>query len=376
MNAAPAATSPARPLKLAVLLQDLHFGGTQRYALHLVRGLDRSLFEPELWVLNSGDDLEAEARATGAPLVRISRRPPGSPLALPPLFRHIARARPDILYTLTVVPNIWGRIFGRLLGVPAIAAGFRALEPAQWERLLWRFSDRLVCNAEVLRQRAVSHHKVQRERVAVVRNCVDTERFRPADREPAGPPRVVSVARLVHEKAPLVLMEAFALARRDVPEARLTLVGEGPLLPQVQERMAQLGIIGAVEIIPGCGEVRPHLARAAVFVLASRREGSPNAVLEAMASGLPVVAARTGGIPELVEHGVTGLLVEPDAPADFAQALARLLADPALCARMGAAGRQRAVERHSPQAMVRATEHVLLEAWARRNGQTSGAGRP
>jgi glycosyltransferase involved in cell wall biosynthesis len=359
--------APRGPLRLALLLQDLEFGGTQRYAVNLLHGLDRALFTPELWVLNAGDALEAEARATGARLVRLSSRPPGSPLALPPLARQLMSNRPDILYTLTVVPNIWGRLFGRLAGVPALAAGFRTLQPKQWERLLWRASDRLICNAENLRQRAVSLHRVPPERVAVVPNSVDTEHFRPDGRQMDGPPRLVSVARLVPDKAPEVLLEAFALVRRELPEARLTLVGEGPLLAQARRQLDELGLTGSVDIVTGCGEVRPHLAQAQAFVLASRREGSPNAILEAMASGLPVVAARTGGIPELVEQGATGLLVQPENPADFAQALLRLLRDRTLCAALGAAGRERAERLYSPQVIVRATERELLAAWARRN---------
>jgi len=353
-------------LRLAVLLQDLEFGGTQRYALQLLRGLDRTLFTPELWVLNTGEDLLDEALATGVPLVRISRRPPGSPLALPPLFTRIARSRPDVLYTLTVVPNIWGRMFGRALGVPVIVAGFRTLRPKQWEPLLWRCTNRLICNAEMLRTRAVQELGVPPERVAVVPNCVDTERFRPAKPHPEGPPRLVSVSRLVDDKDPMNLVEAFALVLREVPKARLTLVGDGPLRPQVEARLAALGLGHAVDIITGCGEVRPHLAQADVFALASRREGSPNAILEAMASGLPVVASRTGGIPDLVEHERTGFLTEPANPVGLSKALARLLTDRELCTSLGAAGRDKAVRAHSPEAMLRATEAVLLAAWTQR----------
>jgi glycosyltransferase involved in cell wall biosynthesis len=365
-NHVPAA--PDRPLRLAVLLQDLEFGGTQRYALHLLRGLDRRLFDPELWVLNTGDDLLAEARSLGVPITRISRRPPGSFLALPPLLTHIARHRPDILYSLTVVPNIWGRLFGRAVGVPALVAGFRELRPRQWEPLLWRVTDRLICNAAPLRERAVHELGVPKDRVAAIPNCVDTECFRPAEAPQDGPPRVVSVARLVVDKSPLALVEAFALAKTSVPDARLTIVGDGPLRPHVEARLAELGIADSVEIVTGCGEVRPHLWNAQVFVLASRREGSPNAVLEAMACGLPVVATRTGGLPELVEHGVTGLLTGPEDPADLGAALVQVLSDADLRKSMGAAGREKAVRGHSPEAMVRATEGVLLAAWHRRRG--------
>jgi len=358
-----------------VLLQDLEYGGTQRYAVDLLRRLDRSLFTPELWLLNSGDAMEAEARATGAPLVRLSARPPGSPLALPPLLRRINAARPDLLYTLTVVPNIWGRLFGRLAGIPAIASGYRALLPGQWESILWRLSDRIICNAEILRQRVVAVHGAKPERVAVVPNSVNMERFRPAPQNREDP-LITSVARLVPDKSPLTLVEAFALVQRKLPQARLVMVGEGPLLPQVRARISELGMEDAVKIVGGCGDARPHLSRATVFALASAREGSPNAVLEAMACGLPVVASRVGGIPELVEDGGTGLLAAPGSPEDFARHLLRLLGDPALCAQMGAAGRGRAETLHSPEATTRATERELLAAWARRNGQGQGMAQP
>jgi len=351
-----------------VLLQDLEFGGTQRYALELLRGLDRTLFTPEMWVLNAGDDLLSEALKLGLPITRVSQRPPGSFLALPPLFRQIARARPDILYTLTVVPNLWGRMFGRLLGVPAIAAGFRELRPRQWEPLLWRLTDRLICNAEMLRERVVGELGVPRERVAVIPNCVDTERFQPRQEAAPGPPGVVSVARLVRDKSPLDMVEAFAIARKSIPSARLALVGDGPLRAQTQARIDALGLSDCARIVTGCGEVRPHLAAASVFALASRREGSPNAVLEAMACGLPVVVSRTGGLPDLVEDGVTGLLARPEDPQELGAALVRLLSDEALRQGMGQAGRKRAMLRHSPGTMCRATEGVLLEAWGRRRG--------
>lgn len=359
--------APSRPIKLIVLLQDLAFGGTQRYAIHLLRGLDRARFTPELWVLNAGADLESEALATGAPLVRVSQHPPGSPLALPLLLRQILSSKPEILYTLTVVPNIWGRLFGRLAGVPAIVSGFRALEPRQWERVLWPFSDRLICNSDVLHQRATMRHWVPANRVAVVPNCVDTNYFKPSAGVQGETFQIVSVARLVPDKSPLVLIEAFAAAQRLVPNARLTLVGEGPMLAQVEACIERLRIQDVVEIVQGCGEVRPYLSRAQIFILASRREGSPNVILEAMASGLPVVAARTGGIPELVDHGRTGLLVESENISEFAGALVDLLRNDVRRASMGAHGREKAVRQYSPEAMIKATEHELLVAWARRN---------
>lgn len=354
-----ASSRPTRP-RLAVLLQDLEFGGTQRFALNLLGGVDRSRFEAELWVLNAGDALEPEARAAGITVRRLSRRPPGSPLALIPLARALFRRRPDILLTLTVVPNIWGRLFGRLAEVPALVSGFRGLNPRQWESLLWRLSDRIICNAEALKRRMVEVHGVPPERIRVIANCVDAQRFAPGP-QPAAP-IIVSVARLVEDKAPLLLAEAFAMVRHTVPGARLILVGEGPLRGSFEARLAELGVAEHVEIVTGCGDPAPHLAKARVFALASVREGSPNAVLEAMAAGLPVAACRTGGIPELVRHGEHGLLAEPGDAAALARAVAALLANAGLAARMGRAGREKALREHSAESMIHAVEQTLLEA--------------
>jgi len=351
-----------RPTRLAILLQDLAFGGTQRYALHLLRGLDRDRFAPELWLLNSGDDLLEEARATGAPVRQVSRRAPGDPRAVLRLAALLRRDPPPLLYTLTVAPNIWGRLFGRLFGVPALVSGFRALEPRQWERLLWRLSDRIICNAEALRERAVGRHGAPPGRVAVVPNAVDCDRFSPADAEPG--PEVVSVARLVPDKNPLALLEAFARVAPERPGARLVLAGDGPLRPSLEARASEPDLAGRVEFAGGRPDVRPLLARARVFALSSAREGSPNAVLEAMAAGLPVAAPAVGGLTELVRHGETGLLAPPgDVPA-LAEALARLLDRPEEARALGLAGRERVLREHSLEAMLRATERVLQEALA------------
>ncbi len=351
--------SPARPTRLVLLLQDLAFGGTQRYAVNLLRGLDRSLFSPELWLLNVGDDLLDEARSTGAPVVRVSAHPPGDPRAVFRLALRLRRDPPPLLYTLTVVPNIWGRLFGRLWGVPRIVSGFRALEPKQWERLLWRLSDRVLCNAEVLRERMIEGHGVPGARIAVIPNAVDCERFRPAEAPPG--PEVVSVARLVPDKNPLALLEAFALAAKDRPDARLTLAGEGPLRSVLEARAQAPDLAGRVVFAGNCPDVRPLLARARAFALSSAREGSPNAVLEAMACGLPVAVPAVGGLTELVRHGENGLLVPSGDVRGLALALGRLLDDPQEARALGLAGRGQVLREHSLERMVRSTEAVLLD---------------
>lgn len=352
----------SEPYKLAVLLQDLEFGGTQRYAVNLVKHLNRDLFDPELWVLRGGEDMIPFLRGVDVKIVWMSKSTWVGPRALFQLARNLVRNRPDILYTLTVVPNIWGRVFGSLRRVPVIVSGYRSLYPKQHERWLWRLSNRIICNAEVLRETMVRRSGVSRDRVRVIPNAVDTDIFRPAPDEKAPEPTVVYVGRLVQEKDPMNLVEGFRRTAEQLPEARFRLIGNGSMKPQVEEFVKAHRLESAISIIPGTKDIHAHFHQAWVFALASKQEASANVVIEAMACGLPVVLTRVGGLPELVNHGENGLLVDPHDPTQLAEALTTLLTDDAKRRAMGIKARERVMAHHSLQAMARKTEEVFLEA--------------
>lgn len=341
---------PPTPIRLVLLLEDLDFGGTQRYALNLVRHLDRGVFAPEVWVLRAGGGLTGEVRASGVRVEALSGGRRVGPTAIVRLAARLLRERPPLLYTLTVLPNRWGRLIAGLLGL-RVVTGYRSLAPRQHERLLHRFSARIITNADVLAERIRSGSGVEAGRVTVVPNGVDPDWFTPDDARRSAAPRVVCVARLVPEKDIPTLLEAFRLTLFEVPEACLDIIGEGRPPDAAPPN---------VRFLPATLDVRRALQEAWVFALASRSEASPNAVLEAMACGIPVVATRVGGVPELVEDQVGGLLVQPGDPVSLSEALVSLLRDGALRRRMGAASRARA-ERLDLQTMARRTEIVLRE---------------
>jgi len=351
-----------KPLKLAIVLQDLEFGGTQRYAIHLLKLLDRDLFTPELWVLRGGDDMVALARETGTPIVKMSSSSWVTPGSLLGLFRELARRQPELIYTLTVVPNIWGRVFGRITRIPAVVSGYRSLLPKQHERLLWRLSDKIIANADALREIMIRRFSVDPDRIAVVPNGVAADFFSPAPHMTAVEPWVLSVGRFVEDKDPLNLLDAFRLAAEKVPAARFAIMGNGPLKQQAQQFICQHSLESRIQLLSGVGDIRPGLRKAWVFALGSVREASPNVILEAMSVGLPVVATGVGGIPELVVPGETGFLVPPRDPGALAQALADLLGDRDKCLLMGRSSRQRVLDEFTLEKMVRRTEKVLLEA--------------
>jgi glycosyltransferase involved in cell wall biosynthesis len=350
------------PIKLAVLLQDLEFGGTQRYAIHLLQHINRELFSPELWVLRGGSDMLAAAQATGAKIVHLSHSSWVGPDALTNLAWKLCRDKPQILYTLTVVPNIWGRVFGRVARVPVIVSGYRSLFPNQHERWLWPLSDRIICNAHALKEIMIQRYRVASERIAVVPNAVDTDHFKPFPNQGFIRPTVLSIGRLVDDKDPLNLLEGFRLASERVPHAQFVIMGNGPLRAELDARIVAHFLDGKIKLLAGVPDVRLAMRSASVFVLASVREASPNVIIEAMAMGLPVVATRVGGIPELIEDGKTGILVEPGDPRGLADAVATVLADENRRREMGLLGRRRVEEFHSLRYMVTETERVFLEA--------------
>jgi glycosyltransferase involved in cell wall biosynthesis len=156
------------------------------------------------------------------------------------------------------------------------------------------------------------------------------------------PPTIVCVANFRPEKGHDVLLDAFAVVKERIPDARLVLVGHGELQDEVDAKVRALALNGSVHVTGFVPEVWPYLADADVFAIASASEAYGIAIAEAMAAGLPVVASDVGGIPELVKPGVTGELFTPGDSAGLASHLIRMLSAPELRARMSPAAREAA----------------------------------
>jgi glycosyltransferase involved in cell wall biosynthesis len=363
-----------RSLTLVVLLlQDLKFGGTQRQALELARGLDPSRFRVEIWLMASGDDLVPVARDWKVDLVWLSRKTCVGPESLLSLLGRLKTRQVDLLVLMTVVPNIWGRLLGRLAGVKVIVSTCRGggSPRRQHERWLSSLVDHHLCNSAALRDLLAVEYGVPRHQITVLSNGVDTDYFRPRTSTDASPcsscpacstrsDRVVlSVARLVPDKDHETLIKAFQSITTSFPDARLWLVGDGPRLDALQRLIDTGTWPDRIRISPGLIDLRQVLRQSDIFVLSTHREGLPNVVLEAMASGLPVVATNVGGIPEVVKHGETGWLVPGRDVTALAAAIAHLLSDESARHAFGRSGRKRAEEEYALCRMVRSHEELF-----------------
>ncbi|HML54235.1 MAG TPA: glycosyltransferase family 4 protein [Solidesulfovibrio magneticus] len=280
-------------------------------------------------------------------------------VALPLLQRDFQANACIAFFGIPCGPAAW--FLKQLCGVPYIVSlrggdvpGFLPYNLAGYHkvtgpliRFLWRGAAHVVANSQGLA--ALARQSAGQMPIRMIPNGVDTARFTPAEhREHRGPVQLVFVGRVVHQKGLDVLLSALSRLPAEA-DYELTIVGDGPLRDALTKQAASLGVLARLRFAGWAGreEMPDLLRRADLFVFPSRDEGMPNAVLEAMAAGLPVVATRISGNEEVVADGETGLLVPPDDPDALAGALAGFLADAALRRRMGAAGRERVCREYS-----------------------------
>jgi glycosyltransferase involved in cell wall biosynthesis len=348
--------------KLVFLVTLAETGGAQTYVASLLPALVRDF---DVLVAAHGEGpLCNAARAAGArflPLTHV-RRPVNlwrDGLGLLELLRLLRSELPEIVHVNSAKAAALGRVAAWVARVPIrvytvhgwafLAHGGLASAAYRWvERALRPLTTVTVCVSEKERQAGLAARACKETTTVVIRNGVEPSR---ADRRPPlVRPRLVMVGRLQAPKDPLTFVRALATLRGQDFEA--VLVGEGPDRGAVEEEVRRLGIESAVQLLGERNDVPELLGTAEIFVLSTRSEGLPLSILEAMATGLPVIASDVGGVPELVIDGETGLLVPPGDPDALAAAIRRLLEDPPLAHRLGEAGRVRVAE-HFDLAAVR-----------------------
>jgi glycosyltransferase involved in cell wall biosynthesis len=295
------------------------------------------------------------------------------------MYRTMRQGRFEVLQTFCHYSNIIGQPLGALAGIPIRVASQRNRLDAL-PRIV-RLADRLIANSPIPhrmvavsdsnRRYCVEVQRIRADKLLVIDNGIDlaalpalapdaVEQLRGEFGLAAGDFVVSMVGRLHPQKDHDCLLRAVATTVVELPTMRVLLVGEGALRDEVAKRIAALGLGAKVQLLGERRDVAVILALSDLFVLPSRWEGMPNAVLEAMAAGLPVLATRVDGTLDVVRDGETGILVPPGDDRALAAALLAIGRDPARRRSLGAAGRRRTEEAFSIDRFVDGFERLYL----------------
>jgi glycosyltransferase involved in cell wall biosynthesis len=370
------------------VLDSLNIGGTETQAVELARRLDPAQYEVTLACLQARGPLAERLKGSSVRLLEFHPKggmnSPGGIYQLLRMAAFLRRGRFDIVHAhdlwanLLAVPAAW------MARVPVILSSQRDLSHLdfyqgrnkKWLRRVQKLSRLVVANAGSIRDGLIADEDFSPDKVRVIYNGVDMDRFTKVQPDrgrlfPGVTGKLVAFVGNMHTdvKGHPTLIAAAAEVVRDFPETRFLLVGDGAARSDFEAQAASLGIQANVLFLGRRDDVPEILACSDVAVLPSKAEGLPNAVLEYLAAGLPTVASNVGGNAEVIREGVSGLLVPPGDAGALSSALLKVLRDPDLARRLGAAGQEHVRTNFSFERMIDQVDQLYTELLEPRGGR-------
>jgi len=361
-------------MRIVQVTESLEIGGAERVVVTLANALaDRH--ESSVICLKSLGPLAADL--DGVTVSCIHKREGNDPGAILRLARALRAARAEVVHAhdwggyldimsaawLARVPVAVHTVHGRYMSYPP--GRFTDLKKSLrhfCERRAARRFGNTICVSDALRAHVAEEVGIPESVMHTIANGVAVPPLRRERVAQAGALRLVTVGRLAAVKNFALLIRAFAPLAARWPQLSLSIVGDGPERGALEKLAVELGLTGAVHFLGFRSDIDELLAQSDVFVLTSLSEGIPMSILEAMKSGLPVVATRVGGVPATVAEGETGILVESGDERALTRALATLIEYPRSAEAMGAAGQARVREKFSVETMVAAYEAIYRRA--------------
>ena len=381
---------PDGRLGVVALVDRLVHGGAERLAAEIATRLDPERFASTLCVSRWSDSAHATARdlperlraaadTAGVQFLGLTRRGTWDLAAWRPLVRLLRSGDVQVIHGHMFGSNVWAVVLGRSAGVPVVIAHEHSwaftgnrLRKLVDRHVIGRGSDVLIACSQADRRRMIEIERIAERNVLFVPNGIVARSPTPGRsvrRElgiAPGAPVVGSVGALRAEKRFDVLLRAAAQLLPEWAGLQVVIAGDGAERGALEALAAELGLGRALLLIGGRDDVPDVLEAFDVAVNSSDFEGSPLSVLEYMEAGLPVVATRVGGTPDLIDDGVHGLLVPRRDPASLAHAIGALLSDPGRRHALGAAGRQRRREQFDFGVMVERLEDLYERLYAGR----------
>ncbi len=366
-------------IRVLQLVEGMNWGGAETKLVELISHMDRDRFETTVCSLGMGSRIKDRFDELGIPFVSLARRGRIDPKLILDVRKVIRDCEIDVVMTTLFYADVVGALASAISPNKAIFS-WETISAPEWllTHRLWsyrfamKFCSKVISVSNATADWLVEKRGLRREKITVIPYGVDLDLFcngrndglkselgfEPEDK------LIGVVARLHPQKGHCYLIEA---ARKIVTEhnnAKFVLVGDGELRHDLEQQVANAGLSDSVSFLGFRRDVRELLRTFDVFVLPSLYEGLPNVILEAMATGLPVVATAVDGTVELVDDGVTGFLVRPKEPAPLAHRISELLGNDELRHAYGAAGRKKVEEEYSLSQQVVNFQN-LYESFAR-----------
>lgn len=378
---APSDQAPVRKIVRRVfhLIDSFNVGGTETQAVELARRLPATGYEVTVGCLKREGPLEDRLQGTGIAIREFrSRGGIDTPSGVRQLLRMSWFLRSfDIIHTHDLWSNLVGVPAARLAGIPAIVSSRRDLSHSEWYQgkrrvcLRWiqNLGGAIVTNAVPIRDLLLGEDRFEARKVRVIHNGVDVAKFKSARNDrvrlfpDAGDGKLVVLVGNMHTdvKGHPWLIAAVPAVLEQFPGTRFVLVGDGEKRSLFEKQARDLRVMPNFLFLGRRADIPEILASCDIAVLPSRAEGLPNAVLEYMAAGLPVIVSRVGGNAGLVQDGVTGMLVPPEDSAALSTALLKLLSEAAMARRLAQAGHEFTVRNFSFERLVQDVDALYTE---------------
>jgi len=368
-------------IKICYIIGQLARGGAEKQLYELVKNSDKKQFYPVVISLSQGGFFANEIRELNIKVIEIARKKNREFSRLFKLIKLIREIKPEIVHTFLFSANSYGRIAAILCRVPVIIASERNSSEMGKDKTLFEmfidkiialFTDAIICNSHKAADMLVKRYCFNEKKVFTVHNSINGIDFLKGnyscDRKIA-PCVIGTVGRLYPQKNHKLFLDIVKLLS-DMPDndhVDFLIVGNGPLRGELESYSKKLGIRDKVLFTGERTDIPDLLQNMDVFVITSLYEGLSNAIMEAMAAGLPVVATNVGGNSELIIDGETGFLYHPNEPLEFTNKIHDLLNNKNMAKQMGENGKKRIISEFNTEKMIRGIENIYLALLGRRN---------
>ena len=360
-------------IKILQLITELDIGGAEKVLLSFIRKLDRDKYNVMVAYMKGEGKLVEDFREAGVKVFNLKMRNRADLGAVIRLYRLLKRENIQLLHTHLIQADICGFLAGKMAGIPIIISTkhnpdeFRKKFsiPVWLDGIFANHSDRIIAVSYAVKDFLINWEKISKDKFTVIHNGIDLEEFNinidiSKKKRQLGinlSSKVLgSIGRFNEQKGYKFLLKAISEILENVPDVRFIFVGDGPLRRELEKMTRELKVDQNV-IFTGIRRDIPEIFSIMdVFIMPSIFEGLPLILLEAMAMGKPVIASRVGGIPEIVRHEVTGILVEPANPSAIANSIVKLLKDPVGAKRIGDSGREEVKRRFTIDTMTEKIE--------------------